>query len=111
HSTTPLFCHACVFLDIPKLPVHAADPVMRRYPAFNYFSVVRCALLFVIALAGCPFVSAAAENGPETNKEATSLELRTYLQLQEQLHATQLAIERNRKEAELANAQATEALA
>ena len=37
----------------------------------------------------------------ETNIQET---LRSYLQLQEQLHATQLAIERNRKEAEAASA-------
>src|SRR5204863_6106293 len=50
-------------------------------------------------------------NSDITKKDETnSVELRTYLQLQEQLHATQLAIERNRKEADLAAAQATEAL-
>jgi tetratricopeptide (TPR) repeat protein len=84
---------------------------MKRYPAFNYFSLVRCALLFVMVLAGCPFLSVAADSVPEASKETNSLELRTYLQLQEQLHATQLAIERNRKESEYAAAQATEALA
>ena len=44
----------------------------------------------------------------ETNTQDT---LRAYLQLQEQIHATQLAIERNRKEADAATAENTKALA
>jgi tetratricopeptide (TPR) repeat protein len=45
-------------------------------------------------------------------EETNSLEtLRTYLQLQEQIHATQLSIEENRKEANAAAARQTEALA
>ncbi len=44
----------------------------------------------------------------ETNAQET---LRSYLQLQEQLHATSLAIERNRKEAELAASRSAEVLA
>jgi tetratricopeptide (TPR) repeat protein len=102
--------NAC-FLDILKILPHASDSVMKSYPAFSYFSVIRGAILFTFMLAACPLGSVAAENGPETAKETNSLELRTYLQLQEQLHATQLAIERNRKEADYAAAQATEALA
>ena len=73
--------------------------------------MVRCALLCVAVLIACPFGSRAANSAPEAAKETNSLEMRTYLQLQEQLHATQLAIERNRKEADYAAAQATEALA
>jgi len=44
----------------------------------------------------------------DTNVQDT---LRSYLQLQEQLHATQLAIERNRKEADAAAADTAKALA
>ncbi len=44
----------------------------------------------------------------DTNVQDT---LRTYLQLQEQLHATQLAIERNRKEADAAAAESAKAFA
>jgi tetratricopeptide (TPR) repeat protein len=44
----------------------------------------------------------------ETNAQDT---LRAYLQLQEQLHATQLAIERNRQEADAAAAENTKAFA
>src|SRR5579862_1278584 len=56
-----------------------------------------------IAFLLLPGVLLAAEGGPglsATGKvdEAISPEMRTYLQLQEQLHATQLDIERNRKE-------------
>ncbi len=83
---------------------------MKHFPPFNYSSVIRRAILIVMVLTACPFRSLAAENGPEASKETNSVELRTYLQLQEQLHATQMAIERNRKEADYAAAQATEAL-
>src|SRR5436190_4421144 len=48
-----------------------------------------------------------------TNKadEVVSQEMRSYLQLQEQLHATQMAMERNRKEATETALQTAEALA
>jgi tetratricopeptide (TPR) repeat protein len=86
---------------------------MKRYPVTCCFQFT---LLFTFLLASCEPVAFAAEPAadaaaPAKTEEATSLELRTYLQLQEQLHATQLAIERNRKEADAAAAQATEALA
>ena len=73
-------------------------------------------MVTAFVLASCQLGASAAEAGRDPagtakTEDATSLELRTYLQLQEQLHATQLAIERNRKEADYAAAQATEALA
>src|SRR5262245_7967747 len=61
-------------------------------------------------------LSFAAETPPASIPPAThpddgpSPELRTYLQLQEQLHATQMAVERNRKEAEESAAQSAAAL-
>jgi tetratricopeptide (TPR) repeat protein len=64
-------------------------------------------------------VSFAAETPASTSSSAPvaphpddgpSPEMRAYLQLQEQLHATQLAVERNRKEAEDAAAQNSVAL-
>ncbi len=48
------------------------------------------------------------QKGDETNAQDT---LRAYLQLQEQLHATQLAIERGRKEADAAAAENAKAFA
>ena len=49
---------------------------------------------------------------PASTNEASSQEiLRAYLQLQEQLHLTQLAIEQNRQEARETAAQTSEALA
>jgi tetratricopeptide (TPR) repeat protein len=48
-----------------------------------------------------------AGRGDETNAEET---LRSWLQVQEQLHATQLAIERNRQETDAAAARSAEAL-
>src|SRR5689334_5789415 len=46
----------------------------------------------------------AAITQPAANPESNDA-LRAYLQLQEQMHATQLAVERNRQEAEAAAAQ------
>ena len=71
--------------------------------------------MLALALAAAPSPSAGGDNNApaptskleETNSQET---LRTYLQLQEQLHATQLAIEENRKEAREAGAQTAEAL-
>ena len=51
---------------------------------------------------------AVARQADETNTQDT---LRAYLQLQEQLHATQLAIERSRKEADTAAADSAKAFA
>src|SRR5690348_13518110 len=69
-------------------------------------------LLIVLALsASSP--ATAAENSASANRseETNSQEaLRAYLQLQEQLHATQLLLEQNRKEARNAAAQTADAL-
>ena len=73
--------------------------------------------LLTLALACCASVafgaetnsgSASAANPEDTNIQET---LRTYLHLQEQLHATQLAIERSRKEAEAAAADSAKVFA
>ncbi len=78
---------------------------------------IRFVALLGLTLALSTFSSRGADTNPaaappakteETNTQET---LRSYLQLQEQLHATSLAIERNRKEAEAAAARSTEALA
>jgi tetratricopeptide (TPR) repeat protein len=62
----------------------------------------------------CAHLALAADNpnSSPTNHadDAVSQELRTYLQLQEQIHATQLAVERNRKESEEAAAENSAAL-
>src|SRR5438046_2808851 len=64
----------------------------------------------------CATAFAAQENGSSTNsvaqaQETNSQETLRYLQLQEQLHATRLAIERDRQEADAAAAHNAEALA
>ena len=68
-------------------------------------------ILLVFALAALAPAARAADTNPppapalradDTNTQET---LRSYLQLQEQLHATQLAIERNRKDADAAAAE------
>lgn len=63
---------------------------------------------FSLAVFGAESDSAAAAtvSAEETNAHET---LRAYLQLQEQLHATELAIERNRKAAEAASAETAKA--
>src|ERR1051325_1511532 len=75
-------------------------------------------LIVLAVIAAWPGLRAlVAESGPGPAPAAKSEEsgsqeaLRSYLQLQEQLHATELAIERNRKEAELASARNAEAVA
>ena len=84
---------------------------MSRQPVFLFRNVVHFLAIFLL-LPLVPYVAAdvpataVISNAPETN----SLELRTYLQLQEQLHATQLAVERNRKESLEAAAQTAEVL-
>jgi len=66
-------------------------------------------VFFSAECAGAQPVSAAAGmvRAEETNTQET---LRSYLQLQEQLHTVQLAIERNRKEADAATAESAKAL-
>ena len=66
-------------------------------------------VLFTITL--FPAAAADTTNAPAQSGETNSQELRTYLQLQEQLHATQLAIESVGTEAKQAAAQNAEELA
>ena len=71
-------------------------------------------LLTGLLLAAITFSVAAvkAEDGPVTNVVAITDEtLRSYLQLQEQLHSLQMSLEKNRQEAESAAARSAEALA
>lgn len=91
---------------------------MSRF-AFSWSRIAalpRCVLL-VLPLVSCAASGLGAENGlpvaPTTKSDDTNVQetLRTYLQLQEQLHATQLAIERNRKEADAATAENSKAFA
>ena len=94
-------------LTSPALRLHSRTAVSSL--SFNRFRVVSlpCHALVVLTLvsfaASC-FGAEPASPAPipgradETNTQDT---LRAYLQLQEQLHATQLAIERNRSEAGL----------
>ena len=75
-------------------------------------------VLSFVALWSCS-PARSAESGPapapapaaKSEENSSQETLRSYLQLQQQLHATELAIERNRKEAELAAARTAEALA
>jgi tetratricopeptide (TPR) repeat protein len=76
-----------------------------RTPLFTArFSAV-FALIFAVSFGLAPRVNAAdaaipTATPPEKRVEESNADtLRTYLQLQEQLHATQLALERNREEA------------
>jgi tetratricopeptide (TPR) repeat protein len=66
-----------------------------------------------LALTGLNLRAADTNAPPVAAMEVTNAEevIRSYLQLQEQLHLTQLAVEQNRKEARDATVQATEALA
>ena len=82
----------------------------------SYFEVMRYTAMIMVMLVLTTIQCMGAEPDlavPAAKVEDTnSLEtLRTYLQLQEQLHATQLAIEENRKEATAAAARNAEALA
>jgi len=67
-------------------------------------AVVLCSLF---ALAGF----ASNESGATESNSSSNETLRSYLQLQEQLHATQLALERNRQETEALAAKNAEAVA
>jgi tetratricopeptide (TPR) repeat protein len=83
---------------------------------FRITTFPRCALL-ILALASFAAGSFGADtDGLATNAskaDDTNIQetLRSYLQLQEQLHATQLAIERNRKEADTAATENAKAFA
>src|ERR1051325_6424921 len=76
-------------------------------------TIGRCGLFFGVLLILNAFLAVAADttNAPVQSGETNSLELRTYLQLQEQLHAAQLAIESVGAEAKQAAAQNAEELA
>lgn len=75
--------------------------------------IARLSVFFSVLLIFSTFRAATAEttNAPVQNGETNSQELRTYLQLQEQLHATRLAIESVGIEARQAAAQNAEELA
>jgi tetratricopeptide (TPR) repeat protein len=75
--------------------------------------IARVSIFFSVLLVFATFRAATAEttNAPVQNGETNSQELQTYLQLQEQLHATRLAIESVGAEARQAAAQNTEELA
>src|SRR5436190_4130496 len=79
-----------------------------RFGAF----VATCILLASIACRAAETAAPAEAPGAsgivETNGQET---VRSYLQLQEQLHATQLAIERTRREADEASAEMAKAMA
>jgi tetratricopeptide (TPR) repeat protein len=84
-----------------------------NYHAFSGRVVAVCAF---VLLAWVPLKSSCAENSlspPPTRVDDTNAQetLRSYLQLQEQLHATRLAIEQNRQEAREAAEQTATALA
>ncbi|MEY2427999.1 MAG: hypothetical protein QOJ40_884 [Verrucomicrobiota bacterium] len=83
-------------------------------PASGARRVLALLTIFLV-LAGSFSLARSAENPaptvpPARTDETNSQELRTYLQLQEQLHATQLAIERTRKESEESARADTQAL-
>jgi tetratricopeptide (TPR) repeat protein len=78
--------------------------------------LTRILLILNLASIVIPKVALAADNAPNVTptgraEETNSADmLRAYLQLQEQVHATQLAIERNRQEADEIAARAAEGL-
>jgi tetratricopeptide (TPR) repeat protein len=87
------------------------DLLCSRVAAWPRRALLVWALVFLSA--GCfgaetASLGSALGRGEETNTQET---LRNYLQLQEQLHATQLAIEHSRTQAEAAAAETTKALA
>src|SRR5260221_11073026 len=102
-------------------PISPGQSSFQRNLSKHSGSCCRNALQFLALLASSLFLfgldSRAADSdlpaAPAVKVEETnSLEtLRSYLQLQEQLHATQLAIEENRKEANAAAARGAETLA
>src|SRR6266478_1832522 len=103
---------ARIFPHPPKLVQHEPSPVseMKR---LNSFTV--SLLTFVLAFSGSASIAAdsnslavATGQTEATNAQET---LRAYLQLQEQLRVTRLAIEHDRLEAEAASARSAEALA
>lgn len=98
------------FLDLRCGRAQAQSIIMKALAA-----MVRSALLLLVftwTLSGNAEVP--TNSGPQSVKSDdtnTQEMMRTYLQLQEQIHATQLAIEQTRKEAQEASAKNSEALA
>jgi tetratricopeptide (TPR) repeat protein len=87
-------------------------PVLRHFSRCSSGSALIYLIMAGIALAFIFPAAAADTNAPRTAQDTNSEEvLRAYLQLQEQLHATQLAVEQNRREYQEAAAQNEEALA
>src|SRR5690349_4626663 len=80
--------------------------------AAETFRIVR-RLVSVIALCSLLTASGWSTNStePAGTNSASNDTLRSYLQLQEQLHATQMALERNRQESEALAAKNAEAVA
>jgi len=86
---------------------------------FSWFGIAALprSVLLALALVSCCTAGLGAENSlpapPTTRSDDTNVQetLRTYLQLQEQLHATQLTIERNRKEGDAAAAESAKVFA
>jgi tetratricopeptide (TPR) repeat protein len=98
-------------MKILKMELNSREPQsMRRSITFLTSFVVLAAVLALSALGAEISPTGSTNAAPLTTEETVSQELRTYLQLQEQLHATQLAIERTRKEAVELAAQNNETL-
>jgi tetratricopeptide (TPR) repeat protein len=90
----------------------ALRPPKRRCRGVAQFLILLAFILAVTSLRSRGADSELPTTPAVKTEETNSLEtLRSYLQLQEQLHATQLAIEENRKEATAAAARNAEALA
>ena len=92
-------------------PKNASNHICMKYKrlAVIFLVVIASELSVIRSLAAEPAAPAVPPaKVEETNSQDT---LRSYLQLQEQLHATQLAIERTRKEADEAAAENARMLA
>src|SRR3954469_655793 len=88
------------------------NSITRHDQALRFYRVALFLLLILMSIC-CSIGRAEGTGVPAMTgriEETNSMELRTYLQLQEQLHATQMAIERTRKDSEAAAAQNMEAL-
>lgn len=82
-------------------------------PMKSFRSMFKC--LAVVAVSAVMVMPGRAETSTDTNAPATDTNsaaaLRSYVQLQEQIHAAQLAIERNREEADQASVRSVQAIA
>lgn len=102
-------------LDSARRLAHSPDAVSRFSEIIiPGAALLRCACL-MLALGCFSAATRAADSGPaasvaeRTDDRNAQEMLRSYLQLQEQLHATELAIERNRQEAAAAAAETAKA--